>query len=280
MVPVSARSKLLPSAAALAVLAACPPRVPAIDYGPLGRATTPVELLERVAQAEKQVLGLQGDSTLTINSPQGNGSTGLFLAVQLPALLHIEQLNFFNQPESVLVSDGQRFGLYDAREAKYYVGPATPENIGRFVPIVLPPEELASLLLGQAPKLKFERAALAVDEALGVYVLTLERGAIVQTLHVDPKTARVLRSAVKGIDTYDLEFSDVKAFGAATLPMRAQLTAAKASTRVELKYRTIKVNEPPDLTLFDLSAPDGITVVEVDERGVPRQAAPDAGTPN
>lgn len=278
MVPLRARSSVRLSVAALVALSACPRRLPAIDYGPDGPATSPVELLERVAKAERGVLGVQGDATLTINSPQGNGSTGLYVAVQRPAFIHLEQLNFFNAPEAVLVSDGETFGLYDAREAKYYRGPATPENLGRFVPIVLPPAELAALLLGQAPLLRFEQASLAVDEKLGVYVLTLTRGAIVQTLHVDPKTARVLSSKVRGIDTYDLEFADVKAFGAAQVPQRAVLDAAKAATKVELRYKTVKVNEPPDLTLYDLSAPDGIAVVEVDERGVPRQAAPDAGT--
>jgi hypothetical protein len=197
---------------------------------------------------------------------------GLFVAVAHPAYIHIEQLDFFNRPQGVLVTDGKDFGLYDAKEAKYYRGPASPANLARFLPLVLPPAELASLMLGRAPRLPPETSTLAVDERLGVYVLTLTRGPVTQVLHVRPPSNRVVKSTVAGLRAYDVEFSDIAAYGAVTLPRRIQLVAPSAKTTVELTWKDVTVNEPPDLTLFDLSAPEDVPVVELDEEGNLRHA--------
>jgi hypothetical protein len=246
------------------------PRGP-INFGKDGEARTAEELLKRVAQAESQVVTIKGDGNLFVDSPQGKGSVALFVAVSHPAYIHIEQLDFFNRPQGVLVTDGKSFGLYDAKEGKYYRGPASPANLARFLPVVLPPEELAALMLGRAPRLPPDDAELSVDDKLGVYVLTLKKGGVTQTLHVQPPSNRVVKSTVTGIAAYDVEFSDIADYGALTLPKHAKLTAASAKTTVELSWKDLAVNEPPDLTLFDLSPPEDIPVIDVDAQGAPRE---------
>jgi hypothetical protein len=77
----------------------------------------------------------------------------------------------------------------------------------------------------------------------------------------------VVKSTVAGRRAYDVEFSDIAAYGAVTLPRRIQLVAPSAKTTVELTWRDVTVNEPPDLTLFDLSAPEDVPVVDLDEEG-------------
>jgi hypothetical protein len=252
-----------------AVLCGCPPR-PVLDFGRDGEAKSADELLKRVALAESQVVALKGDGALYIDAPQGKGSVGLFAAVAHPAWLHLEQLDFFNRPQGVLVTDGTDFGLYDAKEGRYYRGPASPANLGRFLPIVLPPEELVALMLGRAPRITAESTSLSVDPALGVYVLTLRRGPVTQVLHVQPPSHRVVKSTVQGARAYDLELSDLRDSGSVTLPRRVRLVAADAQVTVELTWKDVALNEAPDLTLFERTAPDDVPVTEVDERGVPR----------
>lgn len=269
MVPQRRALALLPFVAVF--LLGCPIR-PHLEFGRDGEAKSPDELLKRVAQAEAQVVAIKGDGKLYVDSPQGKGSVGLFVAVAHPAYIHIEQLDFFNRPQGVLVTDGKDFGLYDAKEGKYYRGPASPANLARFLPLVLPPAELASLMLGRAPRIPAESSTLSVDDKLGVYVLTLKKGPVTQVLHVQPPSNRVVKSTVEGVRAYDLEFSDIADYGAVTLPRRIQLVAQSAKTTVELTWKDVTVNEPPDLTLFDLSAPEDVPVVEVDESGNPRAA--------
>lgn len=243
------------------------PRLPPLDYGASGPARDAADLLKRIEVAEAQVFSVKGDAKLVVDSEQGKGSVSLFVAVLHPSRMHIEQLDFFGRPEGILVTDGEQFGLYDGKQRKFFRGPASPQNLARFVPIALPPRELAALLLGRVPRLPPETSAMTVDEATRSYQLSLTRGAITQRLSVSTGTHRVTRSRVEGLDTYAIDADELTAFAGATLPKRVLLEAPKAKLTVELLYKDITVNETPELTLFELEPPEGIPVVEVQANG-------------
>lgn len=255
----------------LCLLVQACPRLP-VDFGKDGEAKSPAELLQRVDLAEQTVVGVKGDGKLTVASPQGKGSVAIFVAVQDPASVHLEQLDFFGKPQGVLVTDGKEFGLYLAEENRYYRGPASAANLARFLPVVLPPEELAALLLGRVPRMPAEAQELRFDPERGVYVLTLHRGAATQTLVVQPPSHRVIASRVVGVRAYDVELGELTAYGGVTLPKKLILDVPHAKTHLELGYKDVVVNEAPDPSLFDPTPPEGLPVVEVDEQGVPREA--------
>lgn len=238
-----------------------------IQFGPEGEIKDAAVLLKLVQQAEERVLSVKGEAKIKVESPQGNGVVTLFIALQRPSLIHLEQLNFFGKPDAVLVSDGKRFGLYQAQEGKYYQGPASAQNLSRFLPIILPAEELVALMLGQAPRIPADSSMLTVDQNAKAYRLELKKGDVTQTLLVDPKTYRVKQSQVRGVNAYDLLFDDFSDVGAATYPRKVLLHAPAGNTKLELLYKDVELNPEPDLTLYDLEAPANVPVVEVDEAG-------------
>jgi len=136
------------------------------------------------------------------------------------------------------------------------------------LPVVMPAEELVDLLLGQVPRLPDAEATLALDPQAG-YRLTLTSGAVTQRLLVHPKYHRVISSEVVGMRTYAAHFDDFDDQGRWVLPKTLVLDAPTASTRLELHYKDVTVNENPDLTFFQLDRPPTATLVEVDERGRP-----------
>ncbi|MBX7116548.1 MAG: DUF4292 domain-containing protein [Myxococcaceae bacterium] len=246
-------------------LMGCPKRP--LDLGPEGEARSAAELLKRIAVAESQVVSMKGDAKLRVESPGQNGTVTLFVAVTHPAYVHLEALGFFNQPQAVLVSDGEKFGMYDAQTQRYYRGPATAANMGRFLPVVLPPDELAALMLGRSPRIPAEETEMSFDAEAGVYWLTLKRGGVVQKLTVQPPSYRVVKSEVTGMQAYNSRFEDIEDVGPATYPRRVVLEVPGQSIRVELNYKDVTVNEAPDLTLFEMSAPANVPVVDVDAQG-------------
>ena len=265
------RLSLLLISAAL-VLTACPKRI--ADFGKDGEPKTPQELLRRIEVAESQIYSLKGDAKLIVDAPQGKGAVSLFAAVTHPAYIHIEQLDFFGRPQGVLVTDGTRFGLYLQQDGKYYRGPASPANLSRFLPLVMPPAELAAVMLGRAPRIPPDSLEMRFDDQRQQLVLVLTRGKVRQTLHVQPPSYRVVKSTAENLDAYDLEFGDIVAENGVTLPRHAALDARSAKTSVELIWKEVAINEAPDLTLFDFEPPDGVPVVEVDANGVPSQPQP------
>jgi hypothetical protein len=210
---------------------------------------------------------LQGDAKLRVDSPQGSGTLSLFVALSRPGLLHFETFDFFNRPVAALTANQERFGLYQTEGNAWYEGPSSPQNISRFLPVVLPSEELVAVMLGQAPLIPPERMTLALDRDEGVYVLTLHRGAATQVLQVHTKHHRVVRSEVRGVPAYDLAFENFEQSDAFVFPKKVKLMVPRAKTELEVRYTDVTLNAAPDLTLFELTPPEGAKVVPVDESG-------------
>lgn len=249
------------------ICAGCPKRIPPVDFGPGGPLTDPREVLARVDAAQARVITVTGDARLDVDSEQAKGGAGLFLSVSRPALLHLEPLDFFNRPQGVLVSDGQRFSLYSVPEDLVLTGPASPPNVSRLLPVVMPGEELTAVMLGEAPRLPTEDLTLTVDDKEQTYRLVLRHGAVEQTLWIHPQHFRVLKSEVRGAPAYDLLFDDFQIVGEVALPRRIVLASQAGKARLELRYKEVTVNGPLDLTYFEFEAPEGVKVVEVDESG-------------
>lgn len=246
------------------VCSGCPKRM---EFGPEGPIEDAERLYQLVKESQGNVVSLQGDAKLRVDSPQGSGTLSLFVALSRPGLLHFESFDFFNRPVASLTANQERFGLYQTEGNAWYEGPASPENISRFLPVVMPSEELVAVMLGQAPLLPPERMTLSLDKDEGVYVLTLYRGPATQVLQVHTKHHRVLSSEVKGIPAYNLAFDNFDQKDAFVFPKKVKLMVPRAKTELEVRYTDVTLNGAPDLTLFELTPPEGAKVIPVDESG-------------
>lgn len=245
----------------------CPKR---LNFGPQGEVTSAEQLLRLVCVQESNVISLEGEGRFKMESPAQSGASGLFVAVHRPALVRLEALDFFGRPLAVLVCDGERFGLFNAQEGRYYKGPATATNMARLLPIALAPQELVAVMLGQPPRIPAESEQLSVDRSELAYLLTLKAGNVTQFLRIHPSYHRVEQSRVVGAPTYDVDYEDFKEKGGVVFPGKVTLSAKASGTRVELVYKDIKVNGPVDLTLFEVTPPPGVPITEVDGQGNPR----------
>lgn len=252
---------------ALLGLFGCPAR--RIDFGPRGEIEDPAALLELIKEAESKVVTLTGESKIRVDTPEARGAFSMFTAVSRPSLVHLEPLDFFGKPQAVLVVHSDQFGLYDAQQNLYYRGPASPQNVSRFLPIALPAPELTLILLGAAPRIPHERAELRSDDGCACYILALHRGEATQTLQVHPRSFRVLRSEIRGVSAYDLQFEDIAEYGMVSFPRRVRLRSDAADVDLDLRYTEVTLNQAPDLTMFDLEPPEGVPVVEVEASGRP-----------
>lgn len=263
-------ARLVCFAAAIAVVAGCPKR---IEFGPEGRIDDPEALLRLVTEAESRVLTLRGESKVRADTPQAKGAFSMFVAAARPGLIHLEALDFFGKPQAVLSVDGERFGLYNAQDNTYYRGPASPQNVSRILPIVLPAAELVQILLGAAPRIPHESASLRLDDKCACYELTLRKGAVTQILQVAPRHHRVLTSRIEGASAYQLAFDEHADYGKIVFPRHVALRAPEASVDLDLRYAEVTLNESPDLTLFEVQPPEDVRVVEVDAEGRPAAGA-------
>ncbi len=236
---------------------ACPPRRVTVNLE--GAPTTAEECLKLIDAAEAQVSSVQGEGKLFIDAPQGKGAVDLYLAAALPSSLHLTQLDFFGKPQGTLMTDGASFSLL--QNGEFLRGRATPQNLARFLPVVLPPSELAQILLGRAPRISHTSATMRFDDTTQRFVLTLEGAGRTQTLHVEPPTYRVVRSETPG--QYTVTFSALKEHQGVTVPFKMLLDVPGAKTKLELTLKEVTLNESPDPELFNAEPPDGMPVIDL-----------------
>jgi Domain of unknown function (DUF4292) len=240
----------------LVVLTACPPRVD-VRTTPAPDATA---LLGEVEATEARVAALQSQAKVRVEGGGKKGNLTAFVAVAAPASVHLEVLDFFGRPSAILISDGQRFVLFQSETGVWLRGPATAENLARILPVTLPPEQLVAMLLGRAPRLEDPRPELQVDSGANAFRIDLRAGGQTQQLWVDPSTRRVVRSQVSGTSGYGLTFEDFTDVHQAPFPRKLGFSGP---TTVVLEYTDPRLGEVPAPSLFRAEAPPGARVEEV-----------------
>ena len=254
-------------ALALALAAtSCLPRVPPPDL-----SLDPAELLVQVERARSAVRSVQGEARVRVESEEFSGTVRHFLAAEKPDRLHLVALDFFGSPAVVLVAEGGRLGLYDARERVFYRGAATAENLTRIVPVALAPHDLVTILCGSAPLVA--GAPVRAEPGRGVVRLSLESEAAVQSIEVGPGAA-IATSRVRGREgepvagAPDLVFRAFRTEGGAPFPREVRLSSGEPTVEVKLEWSEVEVNGEAGDALFRLDPPRGARVVELDEGGV------------
>lgn len=263
-------TRLLSALCLAAALTGCPKP---IDFGPHGRIDDAEELLRRVDAETSRIQALTGDARLAISSPEGQGEVQLFVAVERPAKLHLESFDFFNRPIAAITSDGERFGLYDGTEGRYYFGPATPQNLQRFLRTPLSPQQVVALMLGSAPRDVNGQAVLTIDEKAEAYKVEIRSPTLPQLLWIDPLLLRTERSEWGGEAPLAARFAQFLPSGTVAFPKEIEVTAPEAKIELRLRYTDVTLNKRDEM-MFVVEAPEGVPQIELDAEG--RPVAPSA----
>ncbi len=116
---------------------------------PIGEAEAALQALH--AQ-QAPLRALRAEARVEQRGPSGRIRGRVAMMLRRPASLRFDVMTQFG-PAAVLTSDGARFALADLREHRFLEGPTCPENAARLLGIRLPAEQLARLLVGDAPTL-------------------------------------------------------------------------------------------------------------------------------
>ena len=125
-------------------------------------------------------------------------------------------------------------------------GPATPENVGQLVRIVMPPDDVVAFLAGGSPVIVHDRAAVTWDADDAHEVLTLTSATHVQTIVLDGKDHRwdVLEAEVKttaGKLVWRARHKEFHAVGATRLPGKSLFEQPGESVLIDWKKQEVGV---------------------------------------
>lgn len=240
-----------------ALFVGCRPHVPAPELSELPEPAALIETLRAQAEARRNLRAL---GRVTAFGPEGRVRLKTVLVAQRPGAFRVETLTPFEQPVDVMACDGARISLL--REGRLFVGPATPANVARLLPLPLRPEEIVEVLLGGVPlPSDFQATGLSVEDELWRLEL---RGADGEQgiLHVRPSGGRVERAEwldASGNPRVRVRFEDFSRSddGGPPFPKSIRVEVPPADTRVEIRLRDAETDVELAEALFSIEPPPG-----------------------
>jgi hypothetical protein len=170
----------------------------------------------------------------------------------------------------VMVANGTDMAVLLPGDNLYYLGRATPENLGRFTRLPLRSADLVNILLFRPPRVAYQKLT-TVQGIDGGCVVALEAGPRRQELRFDANRRLV------GVDYYYEDELQLRlAYGefgteSTNLPRRIDLFLPLQETEASLIFSELDVDRPVSPGIFTLVAPPGAKVTSLDEAVVPER---------
>jgi hypothetical protein len=202
---------------------------------------------------------LQAIARLAVDAP-GAGEGGHDLALRSkqrmwlarPAQLRVEVLGFLDTTLAVLVTDGERYSLFESGEQRLQEGAVYPELLWDVARLELTPAEAVEVILG-APEPDAglsPHAAYLVGERLRIE-LADQGGRVRRVVEFGAagELRRLAQSDEQGGVAWEAQFDDFTELGGAPFARNVAVRSSAGRTRAELVLRTVELNPevPPDI---------------------------------
>jgi len=239
---------------------ACATHVPVQPLAP--DDPRPRLLLEDWIESARERRALRGRARLAVDREDGaihlRGKQLVLL--ERPSSLRVEILGFLNQSHAVLVTDGEHFEVYRARDRSFESGEVDDRLLWNEAGISLSPEEAVAVLLG-APTfdqtLSPSGAVLDGEGRIRIDLADAE-GAVRQRITFDPT------GPLHGFELLDTsgemvwraQFREYRDVGGISFAHAISLDVAAGKTHAEISLRDVELNPELSPELFRLRLPD------------------------
>jgi len=180
-----------------------------------------------------------------------------------PAELRFETESFFDQPLSILVTDGMRFSAWDMKNGRFIRGRATPANLSQVIPVPMDGPEVAGILMGDPPFIPFAEAEVAWEPNRGAYRLDLSTAREVQRVWIkaDPLRPHEIVLERGGELVYRLEYKEwIIRDGKPIVAAKAQFEMPAEAIRLRIKVTQAEADPELSDDLFELEPPEGMRI--------------------
>ena len=220
---------------------------------------TAEQLLTKLASESNRYSSLDGAAKVSLTTGEKYFSSQQFLLLQKPNRLRTDVLTGFGQLVLQMTSDGEILSVFlnTTVPGRFLRGPASYENIFRFVRVPLATDDLLALLLYDPPLIGYQHRK--VEVAADILTLILSGSDDRQELLFDQQLqligCRYFTAGEKYLSVEYQKFSKINKF-----PHIIKITMPLEQTRVKVKFSELKVNGSIALAQFQLQNPMNIPI--------------------
>ena len=251
-------ARRLAAIAGLLACVGCPTRHTRPTDGP----QSPDEIIAAIRRGSRTVRTVTGMLGLEVWRGGERVRLRQLIIVEQPDRIRVDTLSPFDQPISMMASDGQTIRIFSMEKKRFWRGSASPRNLARLLPVELESKEMAALLRGQTPLIAAERTELGWDADAGLYTIELFGTQRRQVVALEPTSLRVVEFRVwrAGELEYAARFGDYAIVGTGTIPKRLRIEVPAERLTIDIRVKDVSVNHDVDPGAFQIDPPRGIEV--------------------
>jgi outer membrane lipoprotein-sorting protein len=236
---------------------------------PQNPITDPKEMITYIKETQEKIWSLRALATVDQLERHGRMRGDLYIFVQRRSKLRFDAIGPMGIV-AILTSDNKRFAFYEIQKRRFYTGPAHSCNISRLIKIPLPPEDIATILLGGVPLIEEAKNNIHWDYD-GYYILkqSSELKSIRQKIYIVPehkrlKVIKIITFNRKGKVLYEVRFSDFFSTKGVFIAQRIRYLMPSQGKDIMIRYQQIQINQafPPDT--FSQKVPSGVTYIYIE----------------
>lgn len=218
---------------------------------------TAEQLLSQIASESGQYLSLDGAASVSLTTGDKFFSSQQFLLLQKPNRLRADVLSGFGQLILQMASNGEMLSVFlnTTVPGRFLRGPASYENIFRFVRVPLKTEDLLELLLYDPPLIAYQHSS--VETSPTALTLVLSGSDSRQELLFDRQLLLVGCRYYNSGEMY-LSVDYKKISEKDRFPHKIEILMPQEQTRVKVSFSELKLNGEIERTQFYLKRPPNV----------------------
>lgn len=243
------------------LLGACASLSPNLE---VGTPPTPQEAVQRLDARRSSVRSFIMQGQISLIYPQGELYGDHLIQGVYPDHLRADVVDPFGRPVMSLATDGRKLIVLSFTDNIVYQGPATRENLGRFLGIAMSPSEIYALITGNPPVLAHTNATVTPTESADIMQLKLVHtsGSVGQGLNFQVGDYAVRGSWLRqigGSATMSAVYENFKTFDLGRFPKRVELADSNGRT-LTLENDDLSINPKVPGSVFEIKAPPSMKI--------------------
>lgn len=189
----------------------------------------------------------------------------LLVIIERPDRAHLQAMTPTMEMVAVMATDGQRFSSFERGGDTCSVGRACARNMGRLVPLAMPPADLVAAMLGRPPILEQASQKVSWDGERRAWKIGLARAPWRQELWIQPPAMHILASIMyRGSERVaSVAYGGHGELGGNGPPRKLRMKAAGDKVDVSIELREVDLDEDVDADAFQVPCPRGMAQVEL-----------------
>ena len=214
------------------------------------------EYLSKILSSSATNSHFSGKAKLKVVSPEINFTSKAIFFLKNPSSIHLEILNFFNQPHIFFIANNNYIQMYIPSENKVFFDKATKENISLLVGMPLDFNDLISIFACRTPEVALEKSEIILNQNTEHSIFEIINKNKTTKIWIDNEINKISKYKCYHNNSLqmEIEYLSYKQYLNNHLPSLIKLTIPSANYRLSLEFNTLNFNSFSD-KLFKMNIP-------------------------